>query len=199
MATLFKQRNTLVISKTAFNSGIEGIGFVELGVEIVDVALAHLSCAQVEAPAVVVRFQPHIGQHVRELPLLARGRGHRVGRSAAVHHYPFTLLPAVTDVQDVAGLTFEPADLIAPAIARYQAKAGRDVPMESQHPQSMTLKHFWIMEEGQIVKNGVIGRKADVMGQARAGQIDLRLVEQLTRGICDTAGHVRGLIPIIKK
>ena len=102
-------------------------------------------------------------------------------------------------MQDVAGLTFEPADLIAPAIARDQAKAGRDIPMESQHPQSMTLEHFWIMEEGQIVKNGVIRGKANVMGQARAGQIDLRLMQEFSGRIGHTAGHVGRLISVIEE
>ena len=67
MPTLLQQRNTLVIGKTAFDPGIKRISFIELGIEVIDVALAHLSRPQIKAPAVIVRLQAHVRQHVREL------------------------------------------------------------------------------------------------------------------------------------
>ena len=67
MPTLLQQRNTLVIGKTAFDPGIEGISFIELGIEVIDVALAHLSRPQIKAPTVIVRLQAHVRQHVRKL------------------------------------------------------------------------------------------------------------------------------------
>ena len=76
-------------------------------------------------------------------------------------------------MQDVAGLTLEPADLITPAVARNKTEAGRDISVESQHPHLVTLEHLRVMEERQVMQNGVVGGKANVMGQPRAGQIDL--------------------------
>ncbi len=67
-------------------------------------------------------------------------------------------------MEDVTGLALEPADLVPPAIPGNQSKSGWHIEMESQHPQMMALEHLRVMKERQIVKNGEVGREANVMG-----------------------------------
>ena len=67
-------------------------------------------------------------------------------------------------MEDVTGLALEPADLVPPAIPGNQSKSGWHIEMKSQHPQMMALEHLRVMKERQIVKNGVVGREANVMG-----------------------------------
>ncbi|CAI8441601.1 MAG: Uncharacterised protein [Halieaceae bacterium] len=67
-------------------------------------------------------------------------------------------------MEDVTGLALEPADLVPTAIPGNQSKSSWNIEMKSQHPQMMALEHLRVMKKRQIVKNGVVGREANVVG-----------------------------------
>jgi hypothetical protein len=197
VAALVGQGNALVVGEAALHAVKQRVGLVEFRVQVVDVAFAHLAGAQVEAPAVVVRLQAHVGEHVCQLALALAGRGHGVGGAAAVHDHPVAVFPAVGDVQDVAGLALEPAHAcgVGVRVARRDPEARRHVAVEGQHAQAVLAQHVHVVKERQVVKDHVVLREADIVRQTRPRQIDGGLVEQLAAGVGDAVGHVGGSSP----
>ena len=73
------------------------IGFIELGVQIVDVTFAHFARVEVKAPAVSVGLQAHIGQHMGQFTFTRLCVGHRVEGAAPVHDHPEKNQPALEE------------------------------------------------------------------------------------------------------
>ena len=67
-----------MVGIAALLTTVERVCLIELGVEIVNVPLAHLTRDQIEAPSIVVRFKAHVSKHVRELTLVAVSPRHWV-------------------------------------------------------------------------------------------------------------------------
>ena len=102
-------------------------------------------------------------------------------------------------MQDVTGLALEPAHLAALPPARNNAEAGGDIPVEGQHPELVLAQHVHVVEERQVVQDGIVGGEADVVRQARAGQVDRNLVQQPALGIRHAVGHEGRLVAIIEE
>lgn len=101
-------------------------------------------------------------------------------------------------MQDITRRAVEPFDLVALAIARLDAETGRHIPVKGDDPLPGPLQNIQIMEERQIMQQDIIGRKTDVMGQARARQFDVLLVNHPSVTVGDAIKHIRRLIPVIE-
>ena len=68
-----------MIREATLNPMKDRVGLVELGIEVVDIALAHLTGAHIEAPSIVIGLKAHIGQHMRKFAFPAICRRHGIG------------------------------------------------------------------------------------------------------------------------
>jgi hypothetical protein len=100
-------------------------------------------------------------------------------------------------VQHVAGLELEPLDLLLRAVARDHAEARRQVAMELDDAVAGAAQHVDVVIQREVVQDRVVRRDRRVVRQARAGQVDARLVLQLAVGVDDVIGEVRLEVAVV--
>ena len=177
---------------------VQGIRFIELGIQVVNVTFSNFAGFEIKAPTIVVRLQAHIGQHVRELAVCCLCLGHGVSRATAIHDDPITSLPTVRYMQDVTGFTLEPAHILTLTKARNDAKTRRNVPVKRQYTQMMVLQYIEVMKKGQVVQYREVLGEADIMRQASTGQVNRHFVNDFSMGIGNPIGQVRRSVVIVE-
>src|SRR5436309_7227922 len=103
---------------------------------------------------------------------------------------PVALLPAVDQMQDVAGLGIEPADLMGLTATRDNAETRRDILVETHHALAVLLQNVNVMKERKIVQNGVVFREAEIVRRARPGNIDWNVVDEFPGRTADAIAHI---------
>ena len=172
--------------------------------DVVNQALFGLPRAQVEAPfvkdVVSIQIRQQFGQLIRR-QLAARVFG-QAKRRAGHHNLHAALaivfLPRVGHVVHVGRLGLKPFDLIRFAMARHHAKARRQgvVKLQLVPPRRQRLH---VVEQRQVVQDGVVGGDGHVMRQTRPRQLHGDESLQLAKAVQHAIVHVGRFIAIGEK
>ena len=182
-----------------------GVDHRELLVDdVVNDPLFGLAGAQVEAPLkeheVMLQVGQHLGEalhvdlaaHVGGQPKWSTGH-HDLGAALAV-----VLFPGIGHVVHIGWVGLEPADLVRRAMARHHAKArGQRVVKLELVPTGGKGVH--VVEQRQVVQDGVVGRDRHVVRQAWPGQLHWHEGLELTQPVHHAIVHVGRFLAIGKK
>ena len=167
--------------------------------DIVDHALVGLARAQVEAPFV---------QHEVALSQVdGFFQSARIGLTLLVlvqavggadHDHFLAFFPGVDDMQHVGGFGGEPANFMGLAVARQNAKAGRLVGMKA-HFVAPGSERICVGPQRKIMQDGVVLGDRHVVGQARPGQRDGRVMHQLPFAIDHPVMHERRIFRVVEE